>query len=388
MENDDLTKPQAPDTEVPEQKTPDVIASGPQTIEPEKSVPEMKPSGAIVSGNSVIQMEEKKPGKGLVFGMVFAILLGLVGVAFGIYGFFFKAPDNGGSQGGDSDSGQVAEDLDDKDEPETKEETSKQSTKKEEETEIKNQYIKDDLNRKISILTGISNASKDDKKVINTAMSYNEVHNFYYNKGFQSTTEKAGAVLIGSMSLFERINGYDIKDSRNAVAEYFRSKYVDGRDYNSSNYNIEYMPYEIANKIYKSLFNETMPKEDVKTKICSQEYSYVASADAFIRDVPEGCGGSGWSGIFVRKDSYKAKGDEAYVNVKIAITELAENGWEIFSDLENGTQLNKGEADIYQGVLQNDKLDSAVLDNATSYRFVFKKNANSGTYYFYKLEKV
>lgn len=266
------------------------------------------------------------------------------------------------------------------------------------------QYLINDLSRKVSILTGVKDFAYDDKDLLNTPLAYNEVENFF-SRGFESTTEKAGAVFIGSSKLFNSFEGSYIDSDNGAIAKYLKENlsslkpesmtesefldFIKKNDY-------AMVSYALANKIYSSMFNEALPKEDIETGICGNEYIYIKDADAFLAN-PRGmgCGGTGWSGIFVRKDSYKTKGDEAYVYVKVASTHLNTDaaGWVIYDDFYSLKE-DKSEAKIiddtikiYNGYLQETPADNSFMDKASDYRFVFKK-ATNGTYYFDKLEKL
>ncbi|MBQ3293702.1 hypothetical protein IJG96_01030 [Candidatus Saccharibacteria bacterium] len=268
-----------------------------------------------------------------------------------------------------------------------------QDTPSDEETEITDQDLLADLNRKISILTGISNTSLDSGRLLNSALAYNEVENFY-SRGFQSVDEKAGAVLIGSKSLFTFVSAQDYESRNDAINDYVKANYDQYVGFNDG-YN--YIAYDTANEIYSSMFNETLPKQNIETNICAREYVYVETADAFLEALGGGCGGTGYSGIIVRKDSYKAKDNEAYVYAKIASTHIKNGeGWRVYDDFyalkygddtSNLTVIDDGTLNIYNGVFQEMPSDYSFMDAAHDYRFVFKESA-SGTYYFNKLEKL
>ena len=339
----------------------------------------------------------EKSGKGSKIALALTSILALAGIAFGVYGFFIKKPS----------SQEVLETIKDNAKLETissvtdvKEVDAKDVTEDKEVT-ITNQYVKDDLNRKISILTGISDASKDDQPLLNSALAYNEAQNFY-SRGFESTNEKAAAVLIASRTLFSSGSidylGLD-KELLSYVNEHFPD-YLSYMNFNGGTY--QTISYDLANKIYIRMFNETLPKQDIDPQICGYEYSYVDSADVFLNSFPfhiGGCGGTGFASLFVRKDSYKAKGDEAYVYAHIASAHLSncggkDGGYKLFNDFySTGESLDcsnviTDEIVINMGGIAAENLDPSLLDTAADYRFVFKKNPATGTYYFVNLEKL
>ncbi|MBQ1528473.1 hypothetical protein IIZ77_02390, partial [Candidatus Saccharibacteria bacterium] len=330
----------------------------------------------------------EKSGKGLKIALALTSILALAGIGFGVYGFFIKKPS----------SQEVLETIKDDAKLETissvtdvKEVDAKDVTEDKEVT-ITNQYVKDDLNRKISILTGISDIAKDDQSLIDNALAYNEVSNFY-SRGFESSAEKATAVFQASKTFFTTNEGRYIDYDNSETASYIKTNFASELDYIKQT-TYQTISYSLANKIYSSMFNETLPKESVSTNICGYHYTYIEASDSFLFDgsvIAGGCGGTGFSGILVRKDSYKAKSDEAYVYAKIAIASIlscdGDSGpYKLFNDFYNDNRSDAGNNQLdCKNVITEDIMlngggyltsrpDSSVLDTAADYRFVFKKN--------------
>ncbi len=340
----------------------------------------------------------KKEGKGMMIGMICCAILALGGIGFGIYGFFFKKPSTSDAlEAIKSDSN--IETISTVANPE---EIDTAKPLEEQEVTVANQYVIDDLDRKISILTGLNWLSDDHKSLINAALAYNKVAQFY-NGNLETSVDKAATVFIASKVYFDSNSTWNLENKTDAVSAFIRNNYSDTLDVIKQYYDPYYtISYTLANKLYSGLFNETLPKESIDTGICGYHFSYIPEADTFISDSGfngvGGCGGTGYSGILVRKDSYKAKGNEAYVYAKIASAHLSEGeGWRVYDDfydvkwweddLSNLTTIDDGSLNIYNGVLQEEPSDYSFMNAATDYRFVFKKSS-SGTYYFDKLEKL
>ena len=339
-----------------------------------------------------------KPKNKLTVPLIIVSILAAAGLGFGIYGFFLKKPST-------EETLDAIKTDDNIETISTVAKTEEIDTSKpigEQEVTIANQYVLDDLNRKISILTGVGNLYEDNKSVINAMLAYNKTSQFYGGK-LETVADKATAVFIASKVYFKNNSTWRLEDRSDAISVFIREKYSSTLDHIAQYHDPYYtISYSVANKIYSSLFNENLPKESIVTDICGYHFSYIPEADAFINDSGfdgvGGCGGTGYSGIIVRKDSYKAKGNEVYVYVKIASTHLKESeGWRVYDDfydvkwweddLSSLTTIDDGSLHIYNGVFQEEPSDYSFMDAAADYRFVFKKSA-SGTYYFDKLEKL
>jgi len=337
----------------------------------------------------------KKEGKGMMFGMIACAILAIGGIGFGVYEMTKKSSSSESIEtiknNGNIDLESICAVTDIK-------EINEKEITADSEVEITNAYIKNDLNRKISILTSISNIEEDDKTVINNSIAYNENENFY-SRGFESTSEKAMAVLIASDRYFKSYDVRDLEWAQDPVSTYLRNTYASTIDSIKQQGVYKSISYSLANKIYSGLFNEDMPKESFGG-FCPYHFTYIREADAFVNtmgyDGIGGCGGTGFMGVFVRKDSFKAKKDEAYVYAHIASAGLldcgADGGYKLMNDFYTYDALDcsnmiSDNVPINMGGIATGEIDSSLLDQAASYRFVFKKNTD-GTYFFDKLEKL
>ena len=228
-----------------------------------------------------------------------------------------------------------------------------------------------------------------------------------YNEGLSDSDKAAIAVSTGQFD-----NGWNL--SRDMVEAIL----ADVNEYRSQNSNLvplmtqdelrssSYISYTNANQNYSDFFGGTLPKENVNGG-CTRSYRYIASADIFIDTITYsgvgGCGGAGFPGFAVRKGDYKSKGNEIHIDVSTLTSLVSENDYEI-CDVYSGYPDIRRDGETLK--FSQEKIDSyannsyycgfpdgylashdSLFDNATSYRFTFKKNSD-GIYNFSKVEKL
>ena len=287
----------------------------------------------------------------------------------------------------------------------------------EKEIEITNGYVLRDLRHKIGLLHGVNSLSAENNDSISTSLAYNFIERVYTNT--LNTSQKSAIAIKGELTPAINDVNYATGNYNEKILAFIKNRSdsnwwynVNGQGEISYAGTLDYISYGVANKLYRQLFGpkDDMTKSDLKTNVCGEDYLYISSTDGFI-SAPSGCGGAGFPRINIKIDSYKAKGNEAYVDVRTATAWLSEDSiglesasWKLYDGLyykveeiagnhdtaglstddsiENGRVL-----DTLADPLSTDEMIAKYGDQIKRYRFAFKLNSD-GTYYFDRVEKL
>ena len=306
---------------------------------------EEKPEVATLS-----KEKKSKSNNGLKLAVVLLLLTTIGGVAFGLYEMFKPMPSCGG--GGDSKECDCPK-CDTKDEENTTDEVS-----------IKDPYLITDLSKKVSWLNDVYGKNEEDA-FVSDYIAYNSIPSLYTA---ELPTEKKN--VIATKRFTEQNQEYVPQAQKEAVLKELKARF------NPDDPNDIYYYYE---KKYHELFGYggNLPKTLLSGNNCSEQLLYINTLNGYM-PVPEGCGGTGWSRIYLRKDRYTKKGDDAFVYARVATY----RGW-------GENILCSGYVDKdYSGCKENvEEVKSSDLDDVATYKFAFRKNS-AGTYSFVKVEKV
>ncbi|MBR3204164.1 hypothetical protein IKF81_00575 [Candidatus Saccharibacteria bacterium] len=353
---------------------------------PMNSVPPINPT---IDNNP-----EQKNGKGLKVAVVLLAILAVAGIGFGGYEFYINnQKKNNVSQNATYETAVKA--------PEQSS-TGKSEIAEQKEIDITNEYVLRDLRQKLSKLHGLTYSSLEDYDTLRTAMAYNFIDHVYTNT--LSSEQKTSISVKGELRPVNSFVSLYYENYAQQISSYIQSR-DDASWWGNNIYSsdLDYIPYGLANKYYQDLFggNESISKQDIKTGVCGTEYLYVPSADGFI-EAPSGCGGAGFPLVYVKIDSYKARGDEAYFDVRtataFAVDFSTSSDYTLYDGLYYNTKesnVNLPESNYYEngkeiGSLSGNTESAETVfeqygDQIKSYRFVFKMNKD-GVFYFSNVE--
>ncbi|MBR2587379.1 hypothetical protein IKE71_03355 [Candidatus Saccharibacteria bacterium] len=350
------------------------------------------------------EKQGSKPKNGFKIATVILAFLTLASLGFGVYGFFFKKPSQAeaiNSLNSDNlDAISVVSDV--KDLPTTK-------ISEPQEITITNPYILRDLNHKFTLLHGryIESSKTESGQFLTATWVYDDTRELYETGDYAFLRDIAVSVSGASAYTLDSRYGNLISSLEDYLSS-FKGKYdITAEVTYDSVSHAEFVPYEDANQLYHDLAgtDSNLPKEDYATSKC-KIYHYVPTVDGFINIttfITGGCGGAGGGSILVRKDSFKAKGDEAYIDVHLISTSYVD--WESepgapicriydgFTTAISGGSEERTEIDRITGDSWCDFPDDyasthpSILDRGQPYRFIFKKNSE-GIYSFVKVEKL
>ena len=320
--------------------------------------------------------------------------LAVGGIGFGVYGLFFKKPSANEALGSLSqeDLATISVVSDVKELP-----TDKNSENQE--VVITNPYVLRDLNHQFTVLNGFKYETEFDQ--VQTAYwAYNDAVKLYNDSNDYS--------FLGGKAVAEELKPANTWNAfydglSNTLRTYLNNLNseigVPEADYETVA-RTGYVPYEQANRAYHDLADTDtdLAKKDYHMATCAVYY-YVTEADGFL-SYSYGCGGAGYGSFMVRKDSFKAKGDEAYIYTHLISTSGIDdqggchvlNGWATNMDgnsVEERTEVDKFAPDSLWCSFPNDyaSTHASVIDQGQAYRFIFKKNSE-GIYSFSKVEKL
>lgn len=339
-----------------------------------------------------------KQGNGSKIAIIILAILATAGLGFGIYGFFFKKPST--SEAIDilsqDDLTAISVVSDTKELP-TQDTTNQEIT-------ITNPYILRDLNHKFAALNGF-NYETESNQFQTAPWAYNDAVKLYNgNDDYSFLGSKAIISELKPASAWSSFyNG--LSDALKNYLNELNSKYNLSEVSYDTVAATGFVPYEQANRAYHDLAgtDSDLAKSDYGTATCTV-YHYIAEADGFAGE-SFGCGGAGYGSFMVRKDSFKAKGDEAYVYMHLISTSGVDHddesgrdvchvldGWTTNIDgngTEERSELDKFSPDSIWCTFPNNYATehSSLFDQAQAYRFVFKKNSE-GIYAFSKVEKL
>jgi flagellar basal body-associated protein FliL len=246
------------------------------------------------------------------------------------------------------------------------------------ETTIEDAAIVKNLSQKVSWLNDVY--KDEESPFINNIIAYNSINSLYKNS--LTATKKAiismkGMISSETITLDQTKNQTSIKQ----IEDHFSKSYPKSSGYNYPNgLEISFVSYQRANDSYHNLFDsETNIAKELLSGTCGEQYMYLSELDGYT-NVADGCGGTGWSTLYLRKDKYTKQDDYAYVYARVktlAIEGALYDGYVNYDDQKNQTSLD----------YSNKKVESSDLDGAALYRFVFKLNKNN-TYNYVKVERV
>lgn len=248
---------------------------------------------------------------------------------------------------------------------------SKSSTKEEnnnlnEEVEITDNLLKEDLTKKIYVMSNIYGSD-------NTDLS-NDLFVIYWT-GFRDSLYKTLTLTDDQkleIALTSAIQSYDYnlipKDELDAFIGLNKKDDVE--------------------KIYLKYFGT---KEVTHKNIlsCTGDYRYDESNQVYYIYEP-GCGGTGPANYYLYKNKMTTKGNEAYVYLNAFLIDGNFDGnsynttYTIYKDI-NKTKVYK--ENVTEEELASFKVDSTNADSFDQYKFTFEKDTN-GNYYFKSISKV
>ena len=246
------------------------------------------------------------------------------------------------------------------------------------ETTIEDAAIVKSLSQKVSWLNDVY--EDEESSFINSVIAYNSINSLYKNS--LTASQKAiismkGMISSETITLDQTKNQTSIKQ----IEDHFSKSYPKSSGYNYPNgLEISFVSYKRANDSYHNLFDsETNIAKELLSGTCGEQYMYLSELDGYT-NVADGCGGTGWSTLYLRKDKYTKQDDYAYVYARVktlAIEGALYDGYLNYDDQKNHTSLD----------FSNKKVGSSDLDGAALYRFVFKLNQND-VYNYVKTERV
>ncbi|MBR3320242.1 hypothetical protein IKG20_02975 [Candidatus Saccharibacteria bacterium] len=343
--------------------------------------------------------KQKNPFK---IATIICAILALAGIGFGIYGFFFKKPsaDEAINSLSQEDVAAIAVVSDAKELPATNNSENQEIT-------ITNPYILRDLNHKFAMLHGVSSRTDtkaESNQFLTTMWAYNYTSNLYATNNYSFLKDMA--IVTASIAAEQQKSFY------NGLSDIIK-KYLDTANQNNGSPQASYeeiakagfATYEQANQAFHDLAGtgSDLPKED-GFHVCTH-YQYISEADGFLQVPGGGCGGAGYGALMVRKDSLKAKGDEAYIYTHLLTTSGVDqesepgknichvlDGWrtkENVDDVEERKELDKFETNSLWCSFPDDYATThdSLFDQSQAYKFVFKKNSE-GIYSFERVEKL
>lgn len=305
----------------------------------------------------------EKPAKSNAMKIIIALLIVvLLGVAaFGVYQWWQ----------GQNPSPAPAPSSD-----EPKDDTPVETSDKE--TTIEDAAIVKSLSQKVSWLNDVY--EDEESSFINSVIAYNSINSLYKNS---LTASQKAIISMKGMISSETITLDQTKDqtSIKQIEDHFSKSYPKSSGYNYPNgLEISFVSYKRANDSYHNLFDsETNIAKELLSGTCGEQYMYLSELDGYT-NVADGCGGTGWSTLYLRKDKYTKQDDYAYVYARVktlAIEGALYDGYLNYDDQKNHTSLD----------FSNKKVESSDLDGAALYRFVFKLNQND-VYNYVKIERV
>ena len=243
---------------------------------------------------------------------------------------------------------------------------------------IEDTNVINELSKKVSWLNDVYGAGEE-AMFIHKPAAYNAIEEALYIKPLSDMQK---AVIAAKMAFAAEKK--TLGNERDAVLDEIQKHYdsVSPGTYNVRNWTgISFSPYDLANSNYHELFGyeNDIPKEYLKGT-CAEQYLYLNALDGYT-NISDGCGGYGWPVIYVRKDYFTKKNDEAFVYVRV-VSHLVEEalcdgyvGREGKSAKSLGCKLDVAEVEISD------------LDTAAVYKFSFKKNS-AGMYSFVEVEKI
>lgn len=246
------------------------------------------------------------------------------------------------------------------------------------ETTIEDAAIVKSLSQKVSWLNDVY--EDEESSFINSVIAYNSINSLYKNS---LTASQKAIISMKGMIDSETITLDQTKDqtSIKQIEDHFSKSYPKSSGYNYPNgLEISFVSYQRANDSYHNLFDsETNIAKELLSGTCGEQYMYLSELDGYT-NVADGCGGTGWSTLYLRKDKYTKQDDYAYVYARVktlAIEGALYDGYLNYDDQKNHTSLD----------FSNKKVESSDLDGAALYRFVFKLNQND-VYNYVKIERV
>lgn len=300
--------------------------------------------------------DPKKP-KGLITTTIILAILALAGVAFGIYGMFFKTQPNSQPEPNQTSNN-------------TEEPTEEPTITTNEETEITDTYILRDLDEKIALLhfTNQTGATLD----------------FPHGLHFEFPLYQNGT--LGDVSKLMSVIGFlgnDVREIYSAERDTIATNFNLSEDQKQLLYNI--IDAGVADNKYLDTFGEKpIRKTDISKAVCGSYY-YDQSLNSYFNLA--GCGGTSPYASYYYKTKYTKDDDHAYVYIQTAVLNY-ENG-KIYCDAgsfesENAELCGTGTQDGYGYTFTENDINR---DSLATYRFIFNK-ADNGTYYFDKTERL
>ena len=246
------------------------------------------------------------------------------------------------------------------------------------ETTIEDAAIVKNLSQKVSWLNDVY--EDEESPFINHVIAYNSINSLYKNS--LTAAQKAiismkGMISSETITIDQTKNQTSIKQ----IEDHFSKSYPKSSGYNYPNgLEISFASYQRANDSYHNLFDsETNIAKELLSGTCGEQYMYLSELDGYT-NVADGCGGTGWSTLYLRKDKYTKQDDYAYVYARVKTLAVEGALYDGFVNYEN--QKNQTSLDY-----SNKKVESSDLDGAALYRFVFKLNKDN-TYNYVKVERV
>lgn len=274
-----------------------------------------------------------------------------------------------------------------------------QDTPVDEETEITDEALLADLNYKVAVLLEDHSGAN---VFVSPSLTTN-VDSLFENSaddGWRQTD-----ALRAKEAVIDTANG---SATRTAITNFVKEAtevaseptYLSMMERTLDGGNVNAASYAEANSFYKELFGKTddLPKTNLIGNKCTRYFFYIPEIDSYINRASLNlamCGGTGYPWIFTKKDNLTAKGDEAYVNVRIVTSQVdpekdgttyTRSFYNGYGDSSSLTKIRDTE-DFHEVSYTADSVSESDFDTAQKYRFVFKKSP-SGIYYFDKLEKL
>lgn len=300
--------------------------------------------------------DPKKP-KGLITTTIILAILAIAGVAFGIYGMFFKTQPNSQPEPNQTSNN-------------TEEPTEEPTTTKNEETEITDTYILRDLDEKIALLHFTNQTGT-------TLYFPHGIHLEFplYQNGTLDDVFK----LMGVINFL----GNDFRQIYPAERDTIATDFNLSENQKQLIYNI--IDATVADNKYTDTFGEKPIRNTNISKTVCGSYYYDQNLNSYF--TLAGCGGTSPYASYYYKTKYTEDDDHAYVYMQTAVLNY-ENG-KIYCDAgnfesEDAEICGTGTQDGYGYTFSENDISR---DSLATYRFVFNK-ADNGTYYFDKTERL
>ena len=326
--------------------TPQVVPPAPDTTPPITPQPPEKPRNRK---RSII---------------ILSVIVGILLIAAGVFAFLYFSNNSNG----------------DEPQQESSEDTQEEIVEEPEEVEITNQLLKNDLDNKIAILHDTPQTDATINKGTVVGGYSNSLFELYTTGSISQPPLRVSRVINALKPQFRYLNA----DERDAIANTVPQEYREEVRTQA----LQGIDGSIVSKKYKEVFGDEASKEEIDN---CYTYKYNPTYDIYYENPIGGCGGTSPYKTYHFKNKYTTDGDNAYVYISTALSNAEDNN--VYCDIANldisGIFKITDNARVCATITGNEDfiLNESNYQDYAEYRFVFNE-ANDGTYYFNKVEKV